>query len=733
MKRNSRYFLLAVFVVSVLLIVFLQYNSNRSIDGLINGNENILNGFGVKANLQQLQTDIVALESKVKGTVISDSGTAENHLDTEIKALTNSLQTITTLAADSTVQPLLYKLNGLVDARIRFHRALLDTFRLQGKQAAEKMISRQDSRSITDSIKNVCTQIDGLHQQAITAYILQADSNSRKAKTLGIIIALIAVTAALFIFTYITYKVQQQQLLIQRLNLSEKKARDAAAVKENFLANMSHEIRTPLNAVLGFTNLLQRKELDKEAAGYVETIQHSGESLLKVVNDILDLSRIEAGMMRIETAPFSLRLIIHSVEAMFKPKLDEKKLHLQVMIDEQLPDILNGDATRLTQILVNLVGNAVKFTEKGTVTVTVNNKELNKNTVRLIIQVKDTGIGIDEEKLKTVFERFKQAEESVTRKYGGTGLGLAIVKDLVELQRGVITVNSQPGEGSIFTVELPYEVVTDNRFVTTAEKDNLISPVEWDHVRLLVAEDNAINQLLLRYLFDHKKLLYDVATNGREVIELLKKKKYDLVLMDIQMPEMDGYTATYEIRNTLKLQIPVIAMTAHAMTGEREKCLQHGMNEYISKPIREELLFQLINKFIPVKDNDHLHVVNDHTAKTEHYHYINLSYMKEVGMGNTAYEKKITEQFLSLLPNQLMQLQQYYIQGNSTEMKQTAHNMKTTISAMGLDALLEPLLSKLENSVLNEQEFMETFTALQTICTYSIAEAQDYYDTIGNS
>lgn len=732
MKYNFRYFLLSIFVVAILLIDFLQFNSNRSIDRLINGNENMLNGFEVKANLQRLQTDIAALESKARGTVISDAGISPAHLDAEIKAITASLQRVTTLTADSSVQPLLNRLNQLVTSRIRFHQALLDTFRLQGKVAAERMINNQESKSITDSIKNTCAQIDGLHQSAITSFTLQADRNGRRAKTLGVIIALIAVASVFFIFTYITYKVRQQQALIERLNVSEKKARDAAAVKENFLANMSHEIRTPLNAVLGFTHLLQRKQLDAESAAYVQTIQHSGENLLHVVNDILDLSKIEAGMLRIEAAPFSLRLVVHSVEAMFQPRLAEKDVLMHVTIDEQLPDLLDGDATRLTQVLVNLAGNAAKFTEKGMIAITVGGKETDHDTVKVVLTVKDTGIGIEEEKLKTIFERFEQAEDSVTRKYGGTGLGLAIVKDLVELQNGSITVKSKPGEGTEFTIELSYHIVTGNRSATVLPEHKQLLPDEMKQVKLLVAEDNVMNQLLLKYLFDEKKIAYDVAANGNEVIELLKKNSYDLVLMDIQMPEMDGYTTTQEIRNTLQLQLPVIAMTAHAMTGEREKCLEYGMNEYISKPIREELLFDLIKKFVPTNNNNPT-ARNTLTDTTASYTYINLDYLKEVGMGNRNYEKKITEQFMSLLPDQLLQLQILYKQGKTSEVQQTAHSMKTTIAVMGLNTLLDPLLDKLEYKLLDEKDFTETYTALQAVCNSSLQEAELFYRSIENS
>src|SRR4030095_8687187 len=363
-----------------------------------------------------------------------------------------------------------------------------------------------------------------------------------------------------FSFSYVAYKVRQQQHLITRLNISEKKAKVAAQAKENFLANMSHEIRTPLNAILGFTNLLQRRDLDKESKEIILTIQRSGENLLAIINDVLDLSKIEAGMMRIESAPFSIRGLIHSIETMFLLKAAEKQLLLTTSVNSDMPDTLEGDATRLTQILVNLLGNDIKFTGSGNIAVKVENKGIIDNTVNTVIKVSDTGIGIDKEKLNTIFERFQQAEDTVTRRYGGTGLGLSIVQELVLLQHGTIAAESRPGAGTTFNVIIPYTISSEN--ITPVIKTSSIDEIEvgFDGVRVLVVEDNEINQSLIRHLFDSWNLAFEIAGNGKEALEMLKHRQYHLVLMDIQMPEMDGYSATQEIRRTLKLDIPIIAM-----------------------------------------------------------------------------------------------------------------------------------------------------------------------------
>src|SRR4030095_1594590 len=350
-----------------------------------------------------------------------------------------------------------------------------------------------------------------------------------------------------FSFSYVAYKVRQQQHLITRLNISEKKAKVAAQAKENFLANMSHEIRTPLNAILGFTNLLQRRDLDKESKGIILTIQRSGENLLAIINDVLDLSKIEAGMMRIESAPFSIRGLIHSIETMFLLKAAEKQLLLTTSVNSDMPDTLEGDATRLTQILVNLLGNAIKFTSSGNIAVRVEKNGITDNTVNTLIKVSDTGIGIEKEKLNTIFERFQQAEDTVTRRYGGTGLGLSIVQELVLLQHGAITADSRPGTGTTFSITIPYKISSE---IITPVSKSLPEEIEtgFDDVKVLVVEDNEINQSLIRHLFDSWNLAFEIAGNGKEALEKLTYRHYDLVLMDIQMPEMDGYSATQEIR-----------------------------------------------------------------------------------------------------------------------------------------------------------------------------------------
>lgn len=395
--------------------------------------------------------------------------------------------------------------------------------------------------------------------------------------------------------------------ILEDYSEAKEKAEESTKLKEAFLANMSHEIRTPMNAIIGFSDILTKSNLADKEKEYVRTIKSAGENLLTIINDILDISKIEAGMMAFEEHTFSVKEIFKSLNVMLMERAKGKNIDLVFTCDENVPDVLLGDPTRLTQIILNLAGNAIKFTQKGNIVVhaskldrrveTPESKEgiENMNEVETIIHflVKDTGIGIAPDKLMHIFERFRQAESHTTRKYGGTGLGLSIAKQLVELQGGKLSVKSEFKVGSEFSFYIPYK-----------KSSEILHPVEitgakydmdaLSHLNILLVEDNQLNVILILSLFSEKSLKLEVAENGSVAIEKLKEKKFDIVLMDMEMPVMNGYEAATILRNELKSNIPIIAMTANAMAGERERCLSLGMNDYISKPINANVLFEKI-------------------------------------------------------------------------------------------------------------------------------------------
>jgi signal transduction histidine kinase len=374
---------------------------------------------------------------------------------------------------------------------------------------------------------------------------------------------------------------------------AKQKAEEATRLKEAFLANMSHEIRTPMNAIIGFSDILSKRELGAQEKEYVRTIKTAGENLLTIINDILDISKIEAGMMAFEEHIFSVKELFISLNVMLMGKAQEKNLDLVFKFNEDVPENLLGDPTRLTQIIINLAGNAIKFTQEGKVEVDVKMLSNDDETVLLEFTVTDTGIGIPPDKLTHIFERFRQAEAHTTRKYGGTGLGLSIAKQLVELQGGTLSVASEFKQGSVFTFCIPYKKsVKVLHAVNVIEKK--YSMEELSKLNILLVEDNKLNVMLILSLFSEHNLKVEVAENGSVGIEKLNATPFDIILMDMEMPVMNGYEAATIIRREMKNNVPIIAMTAHAMSGERERCLSLGMNDYLSKPINAALLFDKI-------------------------------------------------------------------------------------------------------------------------------------------
>ncbi|MDR1124952.1 MAG: response regulator [Deltaproteobacteria bacterium] len=385
------------------------------------------------------------------------------------------------------------------------------------------------------------------------------------------------------------------------LRLARDLAEQSARAKSDFLANMSHEIRTPMNAVLGMTHLLADSSLTDKQRGYVEQARHSASLLLHIINDILDFSKIEAGKMDMEAVGFALRKLVANAHNGVKTQAAGKNLKLCVEIGPDVPDQLVGDPLRLEQVLLNIAGNAVKFTREGSVSLRVSVAErADSGPVTLLFEISDTGIGMTPEQVSGLFQPFSQADTSTTRKFGGTGLGLAISRSLVAMMGGKIWCASQPGQGSKFSFlavfGLPEQVERAAPEPTDPDGPAAVqgpeSAADLQGLRVLLAEDNEINQMIAVELLESRGVLVDAVNNGLEALAALEKNKYDAVLMDIQMPEMDGLTATARIReNPAFRDLPVIAMTAHAMTGDREVSLEGGMNDHLTKPIEPDLLY----------------------------------------------------------------------------------------------------------------------------------------------
>jgi len=376
------------------------------------------------------------------------------------------------------------------------------------------------------------------------------------------------------------------------------KAEIAVKSKQQFLSNMSHEIRTPMNAIIGFSKVLMKTDLTEKQKEYLQAIKSSGNTLIVLIDDILDLAKVDAGKMIFVNAPFKIAHSITTILHLFETKTQEKNLELVKEYDSRIPEILLGDSIRLHQILINLLSNAIKFTAKGKVIVSVNLINEDEEKVTLEIKVTDTGIGIPQNKIEDIFENFEQAHTITSSLYGGTGLGLAIVKQLVEKQGGTISVKSKVDEGSTFSFTLSFQKTN-----AAVAFDNETGQYETENkpLKVLVVEDVKLNQLLMRTILDDFKFEWDIADNGKIAIEKLQTNSYDLILMDLQMPIMNGFEATEHIRNKMNLQIPIIALTADVTTVDVEKCKAIGMNDYISKPLDEKLLYSKILDLVKPK------------------------------------------------------------------------------------------------------------------------------------
>ncbi len=506
-------------------------------------------------------------------------------------------------------------------------------------------------------------------------------------------------------------------------------AEDAVKAKQQFLSNMSHEIRTPMNAIIGFTKVVLKTDLTTKQKEYLTAIKMSGDALIVLINDILDLAKVDAGKMTFSQTPFKMASSISTMLHLFEIKIQEKNIDLITEYDNTIPEVLVGDPARLHQIILNLVSNAVKFTSKGKITTRI--KLLNEDEEKATIEfsVTDTGIGISDHKIEIIFQDFQQAYSGTSRLYGGTGLGLAIVKQLVEAQGGTVSVKSKVGEGSTFSFILSF---LKTKTGTPVEAELPAFDTEHKNIRVLVVEDIALNQLLMKTLLDDFGFEHDIADNGKIATEKLKEKSYDIILMDLQMPEMNGFEATDHIRNKMNSLIPIIAVTADVTTVDLAKCKTLGMNDYIPKPVDEKLLYSKIISLVkkpiyPMKQKGRM------LTRAKKLKCINLDYLIHLTKSDPTLMMEMISTYLEQTPPLITAMKVGLKNKDWNSVQSAAHKMIPSFAIVGISKEFENMAKKIQEyagAQLQTDLIQELVIQLENICTEAYKELKEEYNLI---
>jgi signal transduction histidine kinase/CheY-like chemotaxis protein len=572
-----------------------------------------------------------------------------------------------------------------IQEKVDFEQALISTFRGKGRAEAWEMMN---SPRVVDLQKNY-----NLRSQKLLATVKnRVDTQTEQLKKdrvdiISLDYAIPHLTSFIFLLIagFTIFKIFQVSQLNNNLNVaisSEKKAHD---VKDQFMDTMTHELRSPLNSVLGYTNLLLKTKLDTDQHKYVKSIRTSGELLLNVINEVLDYSKIKSGYIRIASSPFRFREQMDALSDIVLDKITEKNINFHCEVDDIIPDNLRGDSVKLLQVLLNLTYNAIKFTNGGNITVRATCKERTSSSVVIDISVEDTGIGIPADKLPYIFERFYQVEGTLGKVAGGTGLGLSITKEMLALQGGSIHVESEVGKGSTFYVVIPYDI---DASAADPDSDSAAAVIAGSGKRLpasmkvLVVDDNLLNREMISYMLKNFGVTFKLANNGPEAIRALQTEKYDVVLMDLQMAGMDGKETTARIRKDLGSDVPIVAFSAYAEVAEKQKSLAAGMDAYISKPVKEEELFETLEFFTP------------HVEESTSF---DLEYLRKVSSGNAEFVESVAMRIADALPREIAELKEALIHNDQHTVNTMAHDMKTTFAVLGIYGQLEKPLNYLES------------------------------------
>ncbi len=692
MKPRISYFfwILILAFGLMILVVATQLFTKENINGLKKGNREAVITFTINNELQNLVNLSFELETKV---INSRNRVYNKQLLTDsLTMLGYNGSVLEQINLNDEVTARFKKLNGFIGHQIESSLRIL-----QNNTNGTGQIDSLRKLQITDSIYVTALSIQKYLEKDLQTTLNNNTTASTRLTAYNQTLAIIAIAAVLILGTIIINRHLRQVQLISALEKATVAAKKSAQIKEQFLANMSHEIRTPLNAIKGFSRLISQTPLSREQQEYAGLINDASGSLIHIVNDILDISKIEAGKLRIEEKDFNLEKILQTVEQLFINVAAEKQLEFSSHINDDVPLHLKGDPERLSQILINLINNGIKFTEAGYVRTMVRVSKEEKEKVWLEFKVEDSGIGIPADKQNTIFQRFEQLNTNSQNITAGTGLGLSIVKSLTELMGGTIFVSGEESKGSVFTVALPFEKCNS---AIVSKKKTVFKPTYFHSgVSVMVVEDNKVNQLLLKHTLAELNISTTIVSNGQEALDTVHQNAFDLILLDIQMPVMDGYATIEALRNKLNIKTPVVAMTAYAMPGEKEKCLAAGMDDYLSKPVDFQQLINVLERFLKV----------DKTTEMEPALLPERgnNFLLSISGGDRSIAFKIMKEIYQEIPHAVSWLNAVRREKDFKEVGTICHHMFSTFAPMGSEITVMKKIKQL-NSMLHVEDNRNT-------------------------
>ena len=714
----------SIVVALVIIIVF----SVRSIDQYSKNAQKIAHSREVAAALSANFILMQDVETGMRGYIITGKPKFLEPYYSAVENLEANIKLLRKLNNDSPLQlKRIDTLAQLSKQKIALSKENILLRQIDGFEEAIKRVSTEKGKSLMDNIRAVNLRMQKEENLVLDDNILA--SGKSLTKTYRIVV--FGGAFSILIIILLMFFIRRTLILKRALTKSKEHAEELVGFKDQFLSNMSHEIRTPMNAIIGFTKVVLKTDLTSKQREYLSAIKKSGDSLILLINDILDLAKVDAGRMVFERVPFKMAISISDMLHLFEIKMQEKNLKLIKEYDPQIPQVLLGDPLRLHQVILNLMSNAVKFTSQGHITFSARMLNEDEEHVTVEFAVADTGMGIAENKMGKIFENFQQATTGTSRLYGGTGLGLAIVKQLVEAQGGTVSVKSKIDEGSVFSFVLNFQK-------TLAEVEPEIEIINFNiqltKIKVLVVEDIALNQLLLKTILDDYGFEHDFAENGLIAIKKLETNTYDIILMDLLMPEMNGFEATEYIRDKMKSTVPIIALTADVTTVDLAKCQAVGMDDYIAKPLDEKLLYSKIVGL--VKKNIDLFEPEVTEESEKGSKCINLDHLRKITKSNPLLMAEMISLYLEQTPPLISTMKQSMRDNDLNSLYSAVHKMLPSFSIVGIDSEIEKMARKIQDYARTQQPvdgIPDMVTQLTDVCTQACIELRKELNLIRSS